>query len=115
MSTEQARLQDHVDSIAQNLNTPWEDWDQDLAEDPDQGFTAWDYLHDVLDFTYELDSDRRVIGGSLLLSFGGPNIQLDLRSGRVHGHWWGLYAEAMVTNREQLDELIDHMSDLFYC
>ena len=40
MSTEQARLQDHVDSIAQNLNTPWEDWDQDLAEDPDQGFTA---------------------------------------------------------------------------
>lgn len=115
MSTEQARLQDHVDSIARDLDMPWEEWDQDLAEDPDQGFTAWDYMQDVLDFTYELDSDRRVIGGSLLLSFGGPNIQLDLRSGRVHGHWGGNYAEAMVTNREQLDELIDHMSDLFYC
>lgn len=115
MSTEQARLQDHVDSIARDLDMPWEEWDQDLAEDPDQGFTAWDYMRDVLDFTYELDSDRRVIGGSLLLSFGGPNIQLDLRSGRVHGHWGGNYAEAMVTNREQLDELIDHMSDLFYC
>lgn len=115
MSTEQARLQDHVDSIARDLDMPWEEWDQDLAEDPDQGFTAWDYMQDVLDFTYELDSDRRVIGGSLLLSFGGPNIQLDLRSGRVHGHWGGNYAEAMVTNREQLEELIDHMNDLFYC
>lgn len=115
MSTEQARLQDHVDSIARNLDMPWEEWDQDLAMDPDYGFTAMDYLHDVLDFTYELDSDRRVIGGSLLLAFGGPNIQLDLRSGRVHGHWWGNYAEAMVTNREQLDELIECMSEIFHC
>lgn len=115
MSTEQARLQQHVDSIAKGLDLPWDQWDQDLAEDPDQGFTAMDYLQDVLDFTYELDSKRRVIGGSLLLAFGGPNIQLDLRSGKVHGHWAGEYAEAMVTNREQLDELIECMNDLFHC
>lgn len=114
MNTEQARLQDHVDFIAQELNKPWEEWDLDLADDPDQGFTAWDYVQTILDFTYELDSKRRVIGGSLLLSFGGPNIWLDLRSGRVDGYWWGDHAQAFVTNREQLDELIECMSEIFH-
>lgn len=115
MSTEQARLQQHVDSIAKDLDLPWEEWDQDWAENPDQGFTAGDYLKAALDLTFEMDTNREVIGGSILLAFGGPNIQLDLRSGKVHGHWYGDYAEAMVTNREQLDDLIEELSNLFYC
>src|SRR5699024_12068721 len=98
MNIEQARLQDHVDSIAEDLNKPWDEWDLDLAMDPDYGFTALDYLQGVLDFTYELDSERRVIGGSLLLSFCGHNIRLDLRSCRIYIFWWRDHATALCSN-----------------
>jgi hypothetical protein len=57
---------------------------------PDDIIDGFEYLSDVLDITYIVESDRKTLKGArLLVAFGGPNIWIDTVNRRVEGYWWG--------------------------
>ena len=64
----------------------------EVEYDDDEPYSAYDYLEDVMDFRYEIDSDFQLLEDQLLVAFGGPNIWVHLcndGTGRVEGYWWG--------------------------
>ena len=111
-------LQNHVDHIANLINTG--DWtngrtteDFDSEEEFEDANTAWAWVSDVLDIEWIVSSDRKtLLGASLLVSFGGPNIWVNTRSGRVMGSWWGESASAPLVNGEELEQACE---ELFEC
>lgn len=52
-------------------------------------YSGLDYISDVLDVNWILDSNREFKGARLLVAFGGPNIWIDTSKQTVEGHWWG--------------------------
>lgn len=46
-----------------------------------------DYVSDVLDTEYILDSNFTLIGARLYITLGGPTIYVDTHDNEVVGHW----------------------------
>lgn len=51
--------------------------------------SGFDYISDVLDVNWILDSNREFKGARLLVAFGGPNIWINTDTQTVEGHCWG--------------------------
>lgn len=104
MTSEKTDLENHVKSIARDLTNG-------LFEPSEDGepFSAFDYLQDVLDIEYIVNSKREYIGARVLVAFGGPNIWVDTRRKRVEGYWWGQYAEASFDDAIGLDEALEEL------
>ena len=51
--------------------------------------SGFDYISDVLDVNWVLDSNREFLGARLLVAFGGPNIWIDTSKQTVEGRSWG--------------------------
>ena len=49
---------------------------------------GFDYLQDVLDIQYIVDSQGEYLGARILVAFGGPNIWIDTLNHRIEGAWW---------------------------
>ena len=77
-----------------------EDWD-DVGEvfrcpecghitDPDdfEPETIWDYLDDVLNVEFRVDSAKELRSVQIMVTCGGPNIYLDTASKNVELYWW---------------------------
>ena len=79
-------LRNQVQHIAEQLTNGF--GDDDLNDDGEP-MTAWDYMSDVLDIRYMVDSQKRYLGARILVAFGGPNIWIDTENERVEGYWWG--------------------------
>jgi hypothetical protein len=102
-----ADLQNHVTFIATQLTTGVYE-----PSDEDEGCSASDYLSDVLDIEYIVDSKANYLGARVLVAFGGPNIWINTRSNVVEGYWWGDSAQADFTDSLGLDDLL---SELWEC
>ena len=77
------KLTEHVKSIADNITNP-------NAEDyEDNNPNGFDYLEDVLDVKWVIDSSGEYVGAELLVAFGGPNIWIHTRNNQVKGYWGG--------------------------
>lgn len=112
-TTTETRLQDHVQSIANNLTTPpWDEWNEGRDIDSEGEFSAMDYLADALDIEYIVNGKGEYLGARVLVAFGGPNIWIDTRRGVVDGHWWSDHASAGFTDNLGLD---DALSELWAC
>lgn len=61
----------------------------ECEEHSDDCLGGFDYIADVLDVNWVLDSKREFKGARLLVAFGGPNIWIDTNTQTVEGHWWG--------------------------
>ncbi len=81
-------LKHHVESIANSLTYPDED-ELNTENDDDEPYTAMDYVFDALDIEYYIGSDGKYRGARLLVTCGGPNIWVDVKTNRVEGYWWG--------------------------
>ena len=108
MSNSDQQLQDHVNSIAKNIT---EGFGDELNEDG-YPISGYDYLEDVLDINYVINSDRTYTGARILVAFGGPNIWVDTERGIVEGFWWGNYAKASFDDSIGLD---DALAELYSC
>jgi len=106
--TTDARLQDHVSSIARTLT----DGFGDAVNDDGEPVSAFDYLQDALDIEYIVNKDGGYLGARVLVAFGGPNIWVDTRRGVVDGVWWGERASAPFEDGIGLD---DALSELWSC
>ena len=101
-------LQNHVNHITATLTNGFDD----EVNSDDQPMSAYDYLEDVLDIEYIVNSKKEYLGARILVAFGGPNIWVNTRTGTVEGHWWGESATATFHDNIGLD---DALSDLFNC
>lgn len=104
LDDDRGRLQRHVDSIADTLTNGFDD--DDLNEDG-EAMSAWDYMRDVLDVRYIVDSQKRYLGARILVAFGGPNIWIDTEKQRVEGYWWMDKAFASYDDNIGLDEVCE--------
>lgn len=114
MTVTQRLLEYHVKNLVEQLNIPFSEWDRELADDPEYGYTAMDYLEDALDITYTFNSERELIGATLLVAYGGPNIYVDLNDCYVKGSWG--YDEVKAPfGGENVEDLLEALENLFHC
>lgn len=98
----EARLQDHVEQIANTITHGFGD-EVNLDDEP---MNAFDYLSDALDIEYIVNKDRDYLGARVLVAFGGPNIWVNTRTKVVEGYWWGEYAKASFDDGIDLDDAL---------
>ena len=104
-------MSDVTDQVQHIANTLTNGFGDELNHDGEE-MTAFDYLQDVLDIEYVVNSKKEYLGARLLVAFGGPNIWVDTRKGIVEGFWWGDSATASFVDNIGLD---DALSELFNC
>lgn len=114
---EKQDLQNHVDHIAATLSNgmTYEDAGIDHEEygcEPDDMISGFDWLQDILDIEYTVDSQGEYLSARILVAFGGPNIWVDTRWHKVEGFWWGDSASATFTDEMGIDEAC---RELFAC
>lgn len=105
-------LQNHVQSIADNLTNPPAEWNEDRDIESEGKFSAFDYLERALDIEYIVNSHGEYLGARVLVAFGGPNIWIDTRRGIVEGAWWSDRADASFQDNLGLN---DALSELWAC
>jgi len=98
-----SNLQNHVDSIAHDL-------DNGLTNEEGEPVHGFDYLEDVLDIQYIVTSEKQYIGARVLVAFGGPNIWINTQTKTIEGYWWDESAFASYYNDEiGLDEALEEI------
>ena len=75
--------------------------------------TAFDYLQDVLDIEYIVNSKKEYLGARVLVAFGGPNIWINTRTKQVEGYWWGDSC-IMSYDKDEMD-IDGALSELYNC
>ena len=82
-----------------------------VNEDGDQ-MNIYDYLNDVLDVEYILDSSMRLIGCKLYVTLGGPTVWIDTREQSVNIHW-GSESDTIYISSDVCDEINEYYAGLF--
>jgi len=85
-------LREHVQHIVETIETG-----EYEPNDEDCGCSGFDYLEDVLDFEWILNSDKTLKGARILVSFGGPNIWINTVTDQVEGYWWEIPLFLVIT------------------
>lgn len=88
-------------------------WSEDPAdlESPTEA-SAMDYLSDVLDIQYLVNSDRSYRAARVLIAFGGPTAWIDTHSSQLEVAWWS-EPEFRELPQEFIDGLDDALSELW--
>jgi hypothetical protein len=102
-------LKNHVQSIADNLTNPPDEWNEGRDVDSEGEFSAFDYLQDVLDIEYIVNGKGEYLGARVLVAFGGPTIWINTRTGTVEGSWWSARAEASFKDNLGLDDALSEL------
>lgn len=74
--------------------------------------TALDYLSDVLDIEYVVNSRREYKSARILVGFGGPNVWINTGTGHLAVSWWSA-PEYRSLPREFVNELDEHLEEYF--
>jgi hypothetical protein len=72
-----------------------------------------DYLSDVLDIEYVVNSRKEYLGARVLVAFGGPNIWINTRTKQVEGYWWG--DKSIQSYNDDSLNLDDALETLYNC
>lgn len=80
-------IKNHVEHIIKTIEQGFDGY----GEENEYGDTqsVYDYLQDVLDIEYIVNSKGEYLGARVLVAFGGPNIWINTRTKQVEGYWWG--------------------------
>lgn len=77
----------NIEHIANSLSHP-EPMSKEWAEEHDgEEMTALDWLEDMLDINYIVNSDGSFKSARVLVAFGGPNIWVNFDTMTVNGYW----------------------------
>ena len=111
MSGYMTDLEKMVLSLANQMTYGLDVEDIDVEENEDFD-PIMDFMETVLDIEWIVSSDKQTLNGArLLVTFGGPNIWIDMKRGIVEGYWYTERAEQEFDLRsetsEQLLELLD--------
>ena len=88
-----SNIKQQVEIIANQLENgiTFDYYGMDASEfnsEPNDIISGYDYLTDVLDIQYIVNSASEFIGARVLVAFGGPNIWIDTARSIVEGAWW---------------------------
>jgi len=75
-------------SIADSITNPNPKFIGPEDEEPRQE-TAGDWMEDVYDIRYYVDSRKEYLGAELMVAGGGPTIWVNTWTKEVEGHWGG--------------------------
>lgn len=107
-------LQRQVDHIAEMLSDAdkyaamrREDLGEDFDEDEHTG--AYDWLSDVLDIRYIVNSNNEFISAQVLVAFGGPNIWVNFDTKTVEGYWWSDRASANFIDDMGVEDALEEL------
>lgn len=73
-----------------------------------------DYLSDVLDIEYIVNSDRTYKAARVLIAFGGPNAWINTQTGNLEVAWWGEPVYRSLPS-EFVRGLDDALEELYNC
>lgn len=73
---------------------------------------ALDWLYDVLDIQYLVNSDRTYRAARICIAYGGPTAWIDTRTGMLECAWWSS-VQSVELPGEFIDGLDDALSDLW--
>ena len=102
-------LSSHVQSIADNLTSPPDEWNEGRDVENEGEFSAFDYIADVLDIEYIVNGKGEYLGARVLVAFGGPNIWVNTRTNTVEGVWWESRATASFTDNLGLNDALEEL------
>ena len=83
----QEQLRRMCKNIADGITNPEEVLDEDTGERRQE--TALDWMEDVYDVRYIVDSEKRYLGCELMVAGGGPTICVNVFTKYVEGYWAG--------------------------
>lgn len=91
---------DMAEALEQNDGATPEDFDE---------ATAWDYLADVLDIQYLINSDKSYRSGRVCIAFGGPTAWINTETQQVEAAWWSetVYASIPAEFCNALDDTLE--------
>ena len=95
--TQEQLNSDHVREIADSIEngiTYEEGYDGYDPDYPEQLMSGFDYLSDVYDIEYIVNSEGEFKSARILVAFGGPNIWIDFQKNSVELYWGGDRATA---------------------
>ena len=72
----------------------------------------WDYLSDVYDIEYRVDSSREYRSVRIMVACGGPNIYINTASGDVELYWWTESARYAMS-RSAIDAVDEWAADIW--
>lgn len=104
------------DTIENGIEVTQEDIDGNYYDyDYEAGdlLNASDYMSDVLDIEYRVDSKKEYKSAEILVAFGGPNIWIDTGRKKIIGAWWGDYCE--VNYSKDAMGLDEHCEEIYNC
>ena len=74
-------------NIADGISSPEMITDEETGEKREQ--SAGDWMEDVYDIRYYVDSRKEYLGAELMVAGGGPTIWVNTWTKEVEGHWGG--------------------------
>ena len=102
-----AQIEEHVDAGAPfGISEGY----GDVPEGQDLG--AYDYLEDILDIQYIVNSDRTYRGARICIAFGGPTAWINTQSGQLEVTWWSALEYRRLPG-DFIDALDDALSELW--
>lgn len=95
--------------VKQHLKESVEMWKKDIEQDPN---TAFEY---ALDVVAKVNTKGQIIGGEVLLGYGGPTIIMTIlpNVATIEGYWGRDYECELITNDEVVDALFERLKAYF--
>lgn len=104
-------IKSHVEHIIKTIEQGFEGYN--VPNEYDETGSVYDYLEDVLDIEYIVNSKGEYLGAKVLVAFGGPNIWINTRTKQVEGYWW-VDSCIMSYSNDEMD-LDGALSELWNC
>ena len=83
---------------------------EENGQEPGDFMYASDYLANALDIEYIISGRGEYLGARILVTFGGPNIWINTRSGVVEGYWWTDKFFASFSDGMGLDDFLQEIA-----
>lgn len=83
------------------------------TNDDGEKVTMWDYFTDVLDYEYTVSSRGNMLGVTVYITLGGPNVWIDTRRQEIAGAWGADRAEIWLPDeiRNEIESIFQEMFD----
>lgn len=88
----------------------------DEWDDTHEQMSLYDYFDDIPDLKFTVTGTKsraEVVGVSIMVTFGGPNIYV--HEDRVRLHWWSDYAESRRFPDNVEEAILEFASEMFNC
>ena len=86
----------------------------EMVDNDGNELNLYDYLNDVLDYEFTIDSQKEYKSAKIWVTLGGPNVWIDTAERAVKLAWWTDRAEYPL-DWDVCNEIDDIMQDIYEC